>query len=140
MAYMHVVPPESRVSLMVSLGFFLICLVNTVGLLLAKFMRRSGEIGVRRALGASRREIYTQFLIEAGTVGLAGGLLGLLLTAVGVAGVGLLFRPEIARLAHVDLSLVALTLAVAIAATVIAAFYPSWRAAHVQPAWHLRSN
>jgi len=140
MAYMHVVPPESRISLMVSLGFFLICLVNTVGLLLAKFMRRSGEIGVRRALGASRREIYTQFLIEAGTVGLAGGLLGLLLTAVGVSGVGLLFRPEIARLAHVDLSLVALTLAVAIAATVIAAFYPSWRAAHVQPAWHLRSN
>jgi len=69
------VPPESRVSLMVSLGFFLICLVNTIGLLLAKFMRRSGEIGVRRALGASRREIYTQFLIEAGTVGLAGGLL-----------------------------------------------------------------
>jgi putative ABC transport system permease protein len=140
MAYMHVVPPESRISLIVALGFFLICLVNTVGLLLAKFMRRSSEIGVRRALGASRREIYMQFLIEAGTVGLAGGLLGLLLTAAGVSGVGLLFRPEIARLAHVDLSLMALTLAVAISATVIAAFYPSWRAAHVQPAWHLRSN
>ncbi|HEU0277606.1 MAG TPA: ABC transporter permease [Rhodanobacteraceae bacterium] len=140
MAYMHVVPQESRVSLMVSLGFFLICLVNTIGLLLAKFMRRAGEIGVRRALGASRREIYMQFLIEAGTVGVAGGLLGLLLTAVGVSGVGLLFKPEIARLAHVDLSLVALTLAVAIVATVVAAFYPAWRAAHVQPAWHLRSN
>jgi putative ABC transport system permease protein len=103
-------------------------------------MRRAGEIGVRRALGASRREIYTQFFIEAGTIGAAGGLLGLLLTAVGVSGVGLLFRPEIARLAHVDFSLVALTLAVAIAATVVAAFYPTWRAAHVQPAWHLRSN
>jgi putative ABC transport system permease protein len=140
MAYMHVVPPESRISLMVSLGFFVICLVNTVGLLLAKFMRRAGEIGVRRALGASRREIYTQFFIEAGTIGGVGGLLGLLLTAVGVSGVGLLFRPDIARLAHVDLSLVALTLAVAIVATVIAAFYPTWRAAHVQPAWHLRSN
>jgi putative ABC transport system permease protein len=138
--HMHVVPPESRISLMVSLGFFLICLVNTVGLLLAKFMRRAGEIGVRRALGASRREIYTQFFIEAGTIGAAGGLLGLLLTAAGVSGVGLLFRPEIARLAHVDMSLVALTLVVAIAATLIAAFYPTWRAAHVQPAWHLRSN
>jgi len=138
--YMHVVPPESRISLLVSLGFFLICLVNTVGLLLAKFMRRAGEIGVRRALGASRREIYTQFFIEAGTIGAAGGLLGLLLTAAGVSGVGLLFKPEIARLAHVDLSLVTLTLAVAIVATVIAAFYPTWRAAHVQPAWHLRSN
>ncbi|HJP97058.1 MAG TPA: ABC transporter permease [Rhodanobacteraceae bacterium] len=140
LGYMQVVPSESRISLLVSLGFFVICLVNTVGLLLAKFMRRAGEIGVRRALGASRHEIYTQFFIEAATIGAAGGLLGLLLTAAGVSGVGLLFRPDIARLAHVDLSLVGLTLAVAIGATVVAAFYPTWRAAHVQPAWHLRSN
>jgi len=108
--------------------------------LLAKFMRRAAEIGVRRALGAPRREIYHQFLVEAGTVGLAGGVLGLLLTALGMLGVGLLFEPEIARLAHLDLSLVAMTLLVAIVATVLAAFYPTWRAARVQPAWQLKSN
>lgn len=136
----QVVPPESRIALVVALGFFLICLVNTIGLLLAKFMRRAGEIGVRRALGAARGEIYTQYLIEAGTVGLAGGVLGLLLTALGVAGVGVLFQPEIAKLAKLDLSLVGLTLAVAIVATVLAAFYPAWRAAHVQPAWQLKSS
>jgi putative ABC transport system permease protein len=73
-------------------------------------------------------------------VGLAGGVLGLLLTALGMFGVGLLFEPEIARLAHLDLSLVAMTLLVAIAATVLAAFYPTWRAAQVQPAWQLKSN
>ncbi|MBD8880596.1 ABC transporter permease [Rhodanobacter sp. 7MK24] len=140
MDYQQVVPPESRISLMVALGFFLICLVNTIGLLLAKFMRRAGEIGVRRALGATRGEIYTQYLIEAGTVGLAGGVLGLLLTAVGVGGVGVLFRPEIARLAKLDPSLVALTFALSIVATVLAAFYPAWRAAHVQPAWQLKSS
>ncbi|MBS0557168.1 MAG: ABC transporter permease [Proteobacteria bacterium] len=140
MDYEHVVPPESRISLAVALGFFLICLVNTIGLLLAKFMRRAGEIGVRRALGASRREIYTQYLIEAGTVGLAGGVLGLLLTALGVAGVGILFQPHIAKLARLDFSLVGLTLAVAIVATVLAAFYPTWRAARVQPAWQLKSS
>jgi putative ABC transport system permease protein len=138
--YEHVVPPESRISLVVALGFFLICLVNTIGLLLAKFMRRAGEIGVRRALGASRREIYAQYLIEAGTVGLAGGVLGLLLTALGVSGVGILFQPEIAKLARLDLSLVGLTFVVAILATVAAAFYPAWRAAHVQPAWQLKSS
>ena len=138
--YQHVVPSESRISLMVSLGFFAICLVNTIGLLLAKFMRRAPEIGVRRALGAPRRQIYGQFLIEAGTVGLAGGLLGLLLTAAGMLGVGLLFEADIARLAHLDLSLVATTLLVAIFATVLAAFYPAWRAAQVQPAWQLKSN
>ena len=135
-----VVPPESRISLIVALGFFVICLVNTVGLLLAKFMRRSAEIGVRRALGAPRREIYQQFLIEAGTVGATGGVLGLLLTAVGVGGVGILFTPDIARLAHVDLSLMLLTLLLAILATVVAALYPTWRAAKVQPAWQLKSN
>ncbi|MBD8871566.1 ABC transporter permease [Rhodanobacter sp. DHB23] len=140
MDYEKVVPPESRIALVVALGFFLICLVNTIGLLLAKFMRRAGEIGVRRALGATRGEIYEQYLIEAGTVGLAGGVLGLLLTALGVSGVGILFQPQIARLAHLDASLVGLTLVVAIAATVLAAFYPAWRAARVQPAWQLKSS
>jgi putative ABC transport system permease protein len=136
----QVVPPESRISLIVAFSFFLICLVNTIGLLLAKFMRRAGEIGVRRALGATRHEIYAQYLIEAAAVGLAGGALGLLLTAGGMSGVGLLFEPEIAQLAHLDVSLVGLTLVLAIFATVAAAFYPAWRAAQVQPAWQLKSN
>jgi len=135
-----VVPRESQVSLLVSLGFLVICLVNTVGLLLAKFMRRAPEIGVRRALGASRRDIYAQFLIEAGTIGIAGGVLGLLLTGLGVLGVGLVFPEEIARLATLDPTLMLLTLVVAIVASIIAAFYPTWRAAQVQPAWQLKSN
>jgi putative ABC transport system permease protein len=138
--YERVVPPESRISLLVALGFFVICLINTIGLLLAKFLRRAGEIGVRRALGATKQEIYTQYLIEAGAVGLAGGVFGLLFTAAGVAGVGVLFPPQIAKLAHLDLSLVGLTLLVAIVATVLAAFYPAWRAARVQPAWQLKAN
>jgi len=136
----HAVPPESRISLSLALGFLLICLVNTIGLLLAKFMRRAPEIGVRRALGASRADIYHQFLAEAAMVGLAGGVLGLVLTGAGMFGVGLVFEPQIARLAHLDISLVALTLLLAIAATVLAAFYPTWRAAQVQPAWQLKSN
>jgi len=138
--YCHAVPPESRISLVIAMGFFAICLVNTIGLLLAKFMRRSSEIGVRRALGASRADIYRQFLAEASMVGVAGGVLGVLLTGIGMFGVGLVFQPQIARLAHLDLSLVALSLLVAVFATVVAAFYPTWRAAQVQPAWQLKSN
>ncbi|WP_243050733.1 ABC transporter permease [Dyella sp. RRB7] len=138
--FQHAVPPESRISLSLSVGFLVICLVNTIGLLLAKFMRRAPEIGVRRALGASRADIYGQFLVEAAMVGVAGGVLGLLLTGLGMLGVGMVFEPQIARLAHLDLSLVALTLLVAIVATVLAAFYPTWRAAQVQPAWQLKSN
>ncbi|MEW5836142.1 MAG: ABC transporter permease [Pseudomonadota bacterium] len=136
----HVVPSDTKVSLLVALGLLVVCLVNTAGLLLAKFLRRSSEIGVRRALGARRSEIYAQFLTEAGMVGAAGGVLGLLLTGVGVASVGWVLPRDIASLARLDLSLLAITLAVAIVATVLAGLYPTFRASRVQPAWQLKSN
>jgi putative ABC transport system permease protein len=138
--YLKIVPPESRLSALLGFGFLLICLVNTIGLLLAKFMRRAPEIGIRRALGAPRVAIYQQFLIEASTIGLVGGALGLLLTRLGMLCTDLVFEPEIARLAQLDTSLALLTVAVAVFATVAAALYPIWRAAQVQPAWQLKSN
>ena len=136
----HVVPSDTKVSLLVALGLLLVCLVNTVGLLLAKFLRRSGEIGVRRALGAPRSAIYAQFLTEAGIVGVAGGVLGLLLTVLGVASVGWVLPKDIADLARLDVSLLVLTLLVAVVATALAGLYPTWRASQVQPAWQLKSN
>ena len=138
--YQKVVPQGAKVSLVVSVSFLGVCLVNTIGLLLAKFMRRAREIGVRRALGASRREIYAQFLIEAATVGLTGGVLGLLLTAIGMHAVGMVFSVQIARLAYLNPSLMGLTLAVSVIAALLASLYPTWRAAQVQPAWQLKSN
>lgn len=50
MEYRNAVPGDVRLQMWLAFGFLLVCLVNTVGLLLAKFLRRSGEIGVRRAL------------------------------------------------------------------------------------------
>src|SRR5262249_41158623 len=52
-----VVPGDVRLQTWLAFGFLLVCLVNTVGLMLAKFLRRAGELGVRRALGASKREV-----------------------------------------------------------------------------------
>jgi putative ABC transport system permease protein len=136
----HVVPSDTKVSLLVALGLLIVCLVNTAGLLLAKFLRRSSEIGVRRALGAQRLAIYAQFLTEAGIIGLAGGVLGLLLTGVGVASVGWVLPKDIAALARLNVSLLLLTLLVAVIATLLAGLYPTFRAARVQPAWQLKSN
>jgi len=136
----HVVPSDTKVSLLVALGLLMVCLVNTAGLLLAKFLRRSSEIGVRRALGAQRNSIYAQFLTEAGMVGMAGGVLGLLLTGLGVLSVGWVLPKEIATLARVDFVLLALTLVIAILATLLAGLYPTFRASRVQPAWQLKSN
>ena len=138
--YNGVVPSDVRLQAWLAFGFLLVCLVNTVGLMLAKFLRRSGEIGVRRALGAPRAAIYTQFLTEAGIVGAAGGVLGVLLTGVGVASVGWVLPRDIAALARVDVSLLVLTLLVAVVATTLAGLYPTYRASRVQPAWQLKSN
>jgi putative ABC transport system permease protein len=139
---MHVraVPDEAQLSFLLAVGLQVVCLVNVVGLLLAKFMRRRVEIGVRRALGASRQAIYAQFLTEGAMVGLAGGALGLLATVAGIREIGLVFQPKIARLVHVDAGLLGLTLFVSVAASVLAALYPTWRAAQVQPAWQLKSQ
>ena len=137
--YARVVPRDVMMQLWLGLGFLLVCLVNTVGLLLAKFLRRSGEIGVRRALGASRGEIFKQCLVEAGTVGLAGGLLGLLFALAGLWAVRQ--RPaEYASLAHLDGSMLLLTFAMAIFASLLAGLLPAWRAMQVTPALQLKSQ
>jgi putative ABC transport system permease protein len=138
--HQHVVPSDTKVSLLIALGLLIVCLVNTAGLLLAKFLRRSSEIGVRRALGAPRAAIYAQFLTEGAIIGLAGGVVGLVLTGIGVLGVGLVLPREIANLAHLDVSLLLTTLAVSVIASVLAAAYPTFRAARVVPAWQLKSN
>ena len=134
-----VVPSDVRLQAWLALGFLVVCLVNTVGLMLAKFLRRAGEIGVRRAIGASRREIFVQFLVEAGAVGVAGALLGIALTLLGLWGVRQ--QPgDYARLAHLDLAMLALTLLLALAASLISGLLPAWRACQVAPALQLKSD
>ena len=135
----HVVSNDSRLSTWLSFGFLALCLVNTVGLLLAKFSVRAGEVGVRRALGASRAEIFKQFLIEAAVVGLVGGVLGLLLSA----GALYLIAQQskgFAVLAHMDWMMLALTFVLAIIASVLAGLLPTWRACQVMPALQLKSQ
>ena len=135
----QIVPGDVRLQLWLAFGFLLVCLVNTVGLLLAKFLRRSGEIGVRRALGASRREIFKQCLVEAGTVGVAGGVLGLLLALLGLWAVRR--QPaSYAELAHLDMSMLLLTFALALLASLIAGLLPAWRAMQITPAIQLKSQ
>jgi len=140
MTMLHVTPKASSLSMVVSASFLLIVLVNVVGLMLARFMRRAPEIGIRRALGASRGAIYKQFLTEGATIGCVGGLVGVVLTLLGLWGAGGLFEPKIARLVNADASLIASTVLLAIAATVISALYPTWRAAQTQPAWQIKIN
>ncbi len=134
-----VVPRDVRMQMWLAFGFLLVCLVNTTGLLLAKFLRRSGEIGVRRALGASRRDIFTQCLMETGCVGAAGGVLGL-----GFAWLGLwLVRQQpdnYAQVAHMNTTMLGMTLVLALTASLMAGVLPAWRAMQIAPAIQLKSQ
>jgi len=137
--FKNVVPNDVRLQTWLAFGFLLVCLVNTIGLLLAKFMRRSGEIGVRRALGASRASIFAQALVEAGTIGLAGGVLGLGLALLGLWAVRQ--QPaSYAELAHLNPLMLATTFALALVASLLAGLLPAWRACQVAPALQLKSQ
>ncbi|AKK65307.1 ABC transporter ATP-binding protein [Xanthomonas oryzae pv. oryzicola] len=139
LTFKKVVPSDVRLQMWLAMGFLLVCLLNTVGLLLAKFLRRSGEIGVRRALGASRRAIFAQCLVEAGTVGLAGGVAGLGLAWLGLWAVRQ--QPvDYAELAHLDPSMLLLTFALALVASLLAGLLPAWRAIQVAPALQLKAS
>jgi len=140
MAYLRITPRASSLSMLVSASFLLIVLVNVVGLMLARFMKRAPEIGIRRALGASRASVYRQFLIEGASVGFVGGLVGVALTMLGVWGIGAVFEPNVARLVRIDASLIGFTVLLSIAVTVVSALYPTWRAAQTEPAWQIKIN
>lgn len=133
------VPPDVRLQSWLAFGFLAVCLLNTIGLLLAKFLRRSSEIGVRRALGATRRAIFAQYLVEAGMVGIAGGALGLGLAMVGLWAVRQ--QPTIyAEYVHFDGTMLLTTLALTVVASLLAGLLPAWRACQITPAIQLKSQ
>jgi putative ABC transport system permease protein len=140
LSYEHVVSDETRILVLVSFSFLLVCVLNAMGLMLAKFMGRAADIGVRRALGANRGAILAQCLIEAGVVGLAGGVLGVVLTMLGLMALRGVLSEQILELTNLDPTGVGIALLLAIFATIAAGLYPTWRAAHVQPAWQLKAQ
>jgi putative ABC transport system permease protein len=138
--YNRVVDNNVRILVIVSFSFLVVCLLNAMGLMLAKIMGRSADIGVRRALGANRGAIFAQCLIEAGVVGLAGGLVGLGLTWLGLLGLRSLLSESVSRLTYFNVSDVFIAVLLAVTATTLAGLYPTWRAAQVQPAWQLKAQ
>jgi len=139
MEKLKVVGNDSKLSAWLAFGFLLLCLVNTVGLLLAKFSARAAEIGVRRALGASRMDIFRQFVIETAVVGLAGGVLGLVL-AFGALNLIGMQSTAMAAVAHIDWKMLLLTFVVSVLSSLLAGVLPTWRACNVTPAMQLKSQ
>jgi putative ABC transport system permease protein len=136
---LKLVGKDSKLSAWLAFGFLVLCLVNTIGLLLAKFSVRAPEVGIRRALGASRTDIFRQFLVESAVVGLAGGVLGLLLAFGALALIGMQ-GTEVAAVARMDLTMLAFTFVLSVLAAILAGLLPTWRACQVTPAIQLKSQ
>ncbi len=136
----RVVGNDSKVLSLISLAFLLVCVVNTVALLLAKFLRKAPEAGVRRALGASRGAIFAQHLIESACIGLMGGLLGIGLTLLSLKGIDKLIPRQFDRIAHMDWQMLLAAVALALLASLLAGFYPAWRIGRTNPAHYLKTQ
>jgi putative ABC transport system permease protein len=141
-----VVGNDDRILVGLAFAFLAVCLLNTVGLLLAKFLNNAAITGVRRALGASRKQIFLQHLVEVGVISSIGAALGLALGALLLTGLRALYTVDPSdaggtqALAHVDLTSVVTALALAFVATIAAGLYPAWRIGRIPPANYLKAQ
>jgi len=134
----EVVEDDAQVMLGLSLLFLLVCLLNTIGLLLAKFLGKSTDNSLRRALGASKSSLFVQHMIESGLIGLGGGLFGLALAWLGLRGIEMLFGENVENLVGMDWVMVMTGIGLAILSALLAGLYPTWRACSIAPASQLK--
>ena len=133
------VPSDVKLQLWISLGFLFVCMLNVSALLLAKILRRSGEVSIRRAMGARKSDVFMQLGVESALIGITGGLVGLALAQLGLWSVRQ--RPDdYAHLARMDTSMLVATVVLAVAASVVAGLLPAWRACRIAPALNLKTQ
>jgi putative ABC transport system permease protein len=142
MAEFEIVPKEANAMLIVSLLFLLICALNLIGLLLGKFLARGAEIGVRRAMGASRVDVFVQHVFECELIALIGGLVGLVLAFGGIAAVNLWAKSMIQRsdFLQMDWAMAGFAAGCSLVAGLVAGIYPAMRVCRIPPAVHLKTQ
>lgn len=135
----NVVPDSVRLNVWLAGSFLLLCMLNVAGLLSARFLRRSGEVGIRRALGAPRRAVFMQHVFESGLVCLVGGVLALPLTLLGLW----ILRQqanEFSGLARLDPAMFGALFALALAVGVLVGLLPAWRVSAIEPGLQIKSE
>ena len=108
--------------------------IGIMNIMFVSVAERTREIGVRKAIGAKRRTILLQFLIESGVICLIGGAIGL--------GIAWPFTFLIGKYLPATLSptIVTIALLVSLVTGVLSGFFPAWRAARMNPVDALRNE
>ncbi len=103
--------------------------IGIMNIMLVSVVERTGEIGIRKALGATPVMIRSQFLVESVTLSLSGGLLGLLIgTVLSIATVNIAGWPL-----HISFGAIAVSLAFSLAIGIFFGWYPAAKAARLEP-------
>jgi putative ABC transport system permease protein len=110
--------------------------IGVMNIMLVSVLERTREIGIRKALGARERDIWTQFLIEAAFLTLAGGIIGVIigwLVSYFVNSAGIMTT-------IVSADIVILAVSVSVGIGLFFGFYPAWNASRLNPIEALRSE
>jgi putative ABC transport system permease protein len=108
--------------------------IGIMNIMFVSVAERTKEIGIRKAIGAKRRAILIQFLTEAASICLLGGLIALSIAWPLTFAIGQ-FMP-----ARMSLPIVAIALGVSILTGALSGFFPAWRAARMNPVDALRNE
>lgn len=130
--YKDVVPASSKAQFWVALGLLLACLITVSGLQGVSFRARFPELGVRRAMGASRAAIVWQLVVEGSVLGFFGGVLGIVISVLGIFL--LRMSPEnYASYIELDAKMVFASVALGVFTMLATSFLPAVRASAVPP-------
>lgn len=108
--------------------------IGIMNIMLVSVTERTREIGIRKALGALRRDVLTQFLIESAVLSFAGGIIGIILGYL-IAFVG---GNAVSITPTITWDTVVLAAGFSIAVGILFGFYPAWRASNLHPIEALR--